>query len=130
MMLPRNFRLRALRDFSRAYRLGRRLSSPHLRIFYLPRSAPARFGKGSGGPAQDQNFSRFGFVVSKKQAKKIVLRNRFKRILRAHIRTVLSNLRAGTDVVVQGRGPLANLPAPQICEELSELLRRADLLKK
>ncbi len=119
MMLPRNFRLLTLRDFSRVYRLGRQLSSPHLRLSYLPRL----------GHARDQNFSRFGFVVSKKQAKKIVLRNRFKRILRACVQTLLPALRAGTDVVVQGKGTLANLSTPQIHQELSELLRRADLLK-
>ncbi len=44
--------------------------------------------------------TRFGFVVSKKFSKKAVDRNRVKRILREVIKSNLSNIKSGLDVVV------------------------------
>ena len=87
-MLARPFRLVKARDFSQIYKRGKRFSGVSLNLTYLK---------------SNQNTPRFGFVVSTKQVRRIVDRNRLKRILRAEIRELLDQITPGVDVVIQGR---------------------------
>lgn len=114
-MLPRVLRLTKPQDFSWIYRTGKRIVSPHLRIFYA---------------LTNQNSSRFGFVISKKQVRKIVARNRLKRILRSQIRTILPQLVSGLLVVIQVRPEILQQKSPEIRSELTGILKKARLLKK
>lgn len=124
-MLPRPYRLTKEKEINWVYRRGRRLSTPLLTIFYLPTSKTRR-----PGSSQNQDVSRFGFVVSKSQAKNSVDRNRLKRILRAQVATLLSRLVPGFNVIIQGRANLQKLPSPIIREELSRLFKKASLWQK
>jgi ribonuclease P protein component len=115
-MLSRSNRLTNDQDFSRVYRQGRQLSTTHLRLSYM---AP--------GKSTNQNISRFGFVVSKKHAVKIVDRNRVKRILRDETRKQFPRFKKNVDVVVAARPGIAKLAGSVIREEYLVLLEKAKL---
>jgi len=83
-MLARHLRLRRSQDFLRLREEGRRWQSDKLILNVLPNGLP---------------HNRFGFVVSRRIGN-AVTRNRLKRRLRAAIRSWLSNLADGVDVVV------------------------------
>lgn len=51
----------------------------------------------------NMDVSRFGFVVSKNVDKRATARNRIKRVLRERVRTLLSNLPTGKDVIIIAR---------------------------
>jgi len=76
----------------------------------------------------NQNSSRFGFVVAKKDVAKSVARNRLKRILRAQISAHLKILKSGYDVIIQGRSSAQKVRPAEIRAELTALLKRAKLL--
>ena len=115
-MLPRSNRLTSEQDFARIYRQGRQFSTAHLRLSYLVR-----------GKSPNQNLSRFGFVVSKKHAVKIVDRNRIKRVLRDQTRQILPKLNKAVDAVVAARPGIAKLSGTVIREEYEILLEKAKL---
>ncbi|MBI4050682.1 MAG: ribonuclease P protein component [Candidatus Doudnabacteria bacterium] len=114
-MLPKVLRLVKSREFAQIYKNGERLSSPNLRIFYASK--------------KNQNASRFGFVISKKQARKIAARNRIKRILRAHIAKLKSEIQPGFEVVFHGRPGILRLEGGEIRKELENLLKRGRIIK-
>lgn len=116
-MLPRPSRLTKATDYVSIYRRGRQYSTPHLRLFVR---------------SSNQNISRFGFVVSKKQVAKIVARNRLKRMLRGEVIRLQSRLAPGRDVVIQGRpGIAAQIATPAaIRREFAELLVKARILQE
>lgn len=90
------------------------MSSAHLRLFSL---------------SKNQNPSRFGFVVSKKHAAKIVARNRLKRILRSAVRALADRVLPGFDIVVQAKAGAAGAASGEIRQELAVLLGQAKILK-
>lgn len=114
-MLARPFRLVKARDFSQIYKRGKRFSGVSLNLTYLK---------------SNQNTPRFGFVVSTKQVRRIVDRNRLKRILRAEVRELLDQITPGVDVVIQGRPRADRAAADQIRQDLGKLLKKANLLGK
>ncbi len=115
--MARVWRLRPRGEFERVRRNGR--AWPH-RFFILivqPRAAeparPARVGVAAGkrlGPA--------------------VLRNRFKRKLRAAILQVYVNIADNVDLVVIARAPLADASVAEIAAALAEQLQRAQVWRK
>lgn len=113
-MLPQKYRVKRDEDFSLIYRRGRKLSSSNLQISYLSR---------------DQNLTRFGFVVSKKHAARIVDRNRLKRILRAEINSRRNLIVPGYDVVISARTGSGKLDSSRVREELVQLIKKARLLR-
>lgn len=120
-MLAAVFRLRKSSDFSRIYKHGKKQDSPHLRISFLPQG---RFKENV-----HQNQSCFGFVVSKKHALKIAVRNRQKRLLREAVRKILPQVKDGHLIIIQPR-PGMNLPnLLNLQKELQNLLQKAKLLK-
>lgn len=120
-MLPRHLRLTKSKEFSRIYKAGKQFSSPHLRIFFLP-------GSFLDERTQSQNFSRFGFVVSKKQVSKIAARNRLKRVLRAEIGIRYRKILPGFAVVILAKPGITFSSVKAIPAELNELLSKAGLL--
>ena len=115
MMLPKVLRLQKPGDFERLYKRGRRLSSRHFQVLYSLQ--------------KDQNSSRFGFVVSKKQVKTIVARNRQKRVLRAQVWNFRERLMPGFDIVIQPRSSAFQLSPREKKEEILNLLQKARLIK-
>lgn len=120
-MLPRHLRLTKSKEFSRIYKAGKHFSSPHLRIFYLPISFLDE-------RTQSQNFSCFGFVVSKKQVSKIAARNRLKRVLRAEIGIRYRKILPRFAVVILAKPGITLSSVKAIRAELNELLSKAGLL--
>jgi len=118
-MLPRASRLRRNGDFQAVYSRRRSWAAPHLALYVRHR------GPQAGPPAP-----RFGFVISKKVAKRANVRNRIKRRLAEICRLdVLPRLRAGAPVdalfVARSAAPAATFR--QLAAEVESLARQAGL---
>jgi len=84
-MLAQKHRLVKKTDFQRIYRQGRKVTSPLLMMKFL---------------SNQEEFSRFGIVVSSKVAKQAVIRNKIKRRIGEVIRNNQAKIPPGYDFVV------------------------------
>lgn len=84
-MLSKQYRLSRDKDFQRVYRQGKNYFAGFLGIKVVENSLTE---------------SRFGIVVSKKTARRIVDRNKTKRRIRAIIKNELMKIKPGFDIVV------------------------------
>lgn len=73
-------------------------------------------------------FSRFGFIISKRIDKRAVTRNRMKRLMREVVR--LNSIEPGWDVVVIARKGSVKMPYRDVEQAMLGLLRRAKLVKE
>ncbi len=113
-MLSKLHRLRSDRDFKKVFAAGKVAENQYLRIKYH---------------GNQEKFSRFGFVVSVKLAKKATTRNLIKRRLRAAIRFLLTKIKPGFDIVIWPKTPLLKDNKYQtVVESLKILLSKNDLL--
>ena len=71
--------------------------------------------------------SRFGFIVSKKNAKKAFLRNKIKRSLREAVRREIKNIKKGMDGIIMISGYLEEGEMWGIGESLKKLFKKAGL---
>lgn len=78
-------------------------------------------------PPQDQPLTRWGFAVGRKMGK-AVRRNRVRRLLKEAVRYLRPYVRPGYDIVLIGRGDIANVKLQDVIDALEQLLRRARLL--
>jgi ribonuclease P protein component len=76
----------------------------------------------------EEHQTRIGFVVSKRIAKHAVDRNYLKRRLSEAIRPLLVQLAMGQDLVLSARHPALDADLPTLQQEITHLLRRAQLL--
>ncbi|GMV81837.1 MAG: hypothetical protein AMXMBFR7_30210 [Planctomycetota bacterium] len=106
--LSRFDRLRATRDFQRAYDAGRAWHGKHVVIFICANELPQ---------------IRMGVSVGKKHGG-AVRRNRLKRVLRAAFRACRDELPAGYDFVLVPRRGEQILTVESACEELHRMVRR------
>lgn len=114
-MLPYQYRLTRDQDFTRVYRLGKFFSASNLTIKGCPNNL---------------KFSRFGFVISTKIAKKANVRNLLKRRLRALVQDNIKSLPAGFDMVISARAGAPTLTYDMLREQLGYLFQRAGLIKE
>lgn len=84
-MLPIQSRLKKKRDFERVFKKGKGLREDFLFFKIVP---------------NNQEVSRFGFIVSRKVSKKAIVRNKIKRRLRELVRETLSQIKPGIDGVI------------------------------
>lgn len=113
LSLNKQERLRRTLQFKELYNRGRRLSGPHLTLFYKPNQL---------------NFNRLGVSVAKKRFKLSAHRHYFQRRLREAFRLNKLRLLAGYDIVLCARGStLCSFSA--ISKEFLQLAQRARLLK-
>ena len=115
-MLAKINRLSKEKEFARLLKLGKTYFSNCLIIKVYPNNL---------------NNSRFGFIISKKIAKKAVIRNKIKRRLREIIRKDLKILKDGYDVAIITKKE-ANLPKmnfQQLKEGVNNLEKKANLFK-
>ncbi|OGE77873.1 MAG: ribonuclease P protein component [Candidatus Doudnabacteria bacterium RIFCSPHIGHO2_01_FULL_46_14] len=112
-MLSRVFRLTQEKDFLRIYKKGQRIQGNHLRISVL---------------RANQNVTRFGFVISKKELSKATARNRVKRILRAAVHGQKKNIKPGYDVIIQARASSKLAPPALLRQEIENLFSKAKLI--
>lgn len=112
-MLIKTSRLREERDFFLIYKKGQRISGNTLRISFL---------------RTNQNMTRFGFVVAKKDLLLATARNRVKRILRAEVRRLGERIKKGYDVIIQGQRASKTATPVEIRLELVKLLERGKVI--
>lgn len=112
-MLPKQYRLRRSADLKQVRQFGRSLRHP-LVIFLFRKN--------------DRAVSRFAFVASRRVGN-AVKRNRAKRMLREAVRRYLPVMEPGWDCVFIGRAPLAQAHFDDVDTAVTQLLRRAKLLK-
>lgn len=113
--MKKSLRLKHTADFDRVYKAGRQITEKHLQLFFLNLR---------GRVVANQNAKRFGFVVSKRAAPKIVQRNRMKRVLRAMVQAKLEDFRDGYDFILQAKRNVANLSMPELKYEFDQLLKK------
>lgn len=75
-----------------------------------------------------KKYSRFGFIVSNKFASKAVVRNLFKRQLRAEAHFLLKNIKPGFDVVVWPKTALKKFNYQILVNNFKDLLIKNDIL--
>ena len=107
-MLKRSYRLRKDRDFQKLYRTGRRYTTTHFVIYYLP----SKF-----------EFTQVGFVVSKKVAKSAVIRNKLRRRASAFIEENYPRINKPQQVIVLIRKDFSILSPANLNVELKQLIK-------
>jgi ribonuclease P protein component len=110
--MKRKYRLRHNSDFQRVRQIGKSYASPILVLAFL---------------RNELEYSRFGFVVSKRLGK-AVRRNKIKRQMREIVRLEMSHIKPGFDLVFIARVPSSKASYPEISHSISKLLKTADLL--
>lgn len=78
--------------------------------------------------ANNLEYSRFGFIISKKVAKSAVERNRTKRLIRSCVESVFDQLKPGYDSLFIIRRNLNELKQQEINAEISALLTKSSLI--
>lgn len=76
-------------------------------------------------PLEHADGARFAFVVSKKVARKAVLRNRIRRRMREATRGLLDRIRPGLGIVLVGKKEIRDVSLHDIAEEITQLLKKA-----
>ena len=112
-MLPEANRLKSSDDFKKIFKHGKISENEFIKIKIL------------------KNFkkhSRFGFIVSNKFARKAVVRNLFRRRLRAAARFLLKNIKPGFDVVVWPKAVLKKFSYQILLNNFKNLLIKNDIL--
>lgn len=110
-MIPARFRLRKTKDIDLVYRRGKRITAPHFFLFVAPASSPEL---------------KVATVVSKKIAKKAVVRNRLRRQVMAVVRDQLASLEHATPrmMLFSAKKDASKLEFEEIRREVSDLLQR------
>jgi len=112
-MLPKKHRLTQDKDFKRIFKKGK---------FFIVKFINIRIVE------NNLDVSRFGFIISKKNFKKAVDRNKIKRRLRDTIHSRLEKIKPGFDVVVMIRKEIGNKSFKEIDEVMEEILNKAKIL--
>jgi ribonuclease P protein component len=108
-MLPSAGRLRAKRDFERAYQQGRRVSMESFTMYIYVRG--------------DDAPTRIGFVVGRRFGTHVA-RNRVKRRLRAVARALWTQMPHGYDLVCVARLPAATASVDALREQFRHALQQ------
>lgn len=113
-MLPESNRLKKENDFQQVFEKGEGFNKSFLFLKVFNR--------------EDQQQSRFGFVVSTKVSNKAVVRNKLKRRLREIVRTKLEQVKPGRDVVVVTQPGIETQSFHQLKQNLFSLLNQAGVI--
>jgi ribonuclease P protein component len=111
--LKRRFRLTGSTDFKRVRQLGTTYAHPFIVVIVLP---------------NNMHKSRFA-IAAGRSIGNAVQRNRAKRILREAMRASLGKIKAGWDVVILARKPIANAPYSEVSSALNHLLTKANIME-
>lgn len=113
-MLPKKNRLTSNHDFKAACRKGKKIRTPLFNLYFL------RTEQGAS--------SRFGFVVSTKLDKRAAKRNRVKRIFREGVRSALSQIKDGFDLVFWANHQVMEAEGDQIRATIRSALKKSRVL--
>ena len=111
-MLPKTHRLRSRTDFDRLFADGHAFHGQYLTV----RAAAAE-------------QARIGFVVGKRVSAKATVRNRTKRRLRGLVRARPELWELPALIGIYARPGAERTDSPELDQELTELLRKAKLVK-
>ncbi len=112
-MLSKANRLRKNKDFERVLKQGKTLKGQFVILKYL---------------YQGLSVSRFGFIISNKTIPKAVLRNHYRRQLRAIIRAHLDRIAPGYDITIWAMPSILRSNFKALDQEMQDLLKKAHLL--
>lgn len=112
-MLAKKFRLTGRKNFANVQKEGRVYQSTNFGIAYVKR--------------EDENPSRFGFIVSTKIAKDAVDRNRFKRAMSEAVRIASIDLITGFDAVFLAKTSIVRVPTSEVMKEVRLSLKESGL---
>jgi len=112
MLLEVN-RLKSEQDFKKIFRYGKISENEFIKIKFLKNY---------------REHSRFGFIVGNKFTSKAVVRNLFKRRLRAATRFLLKNIKPGFDIAVWPKAPLKKTGYQILLNNFKNLLIKNDIL--
>lgn len=113
-MLPQQNRIKKKKDFEEIFNKGKTFKQDFLLLTAMK---------------NNNNVSRFGFVVSKKVSKKACIRNRIKRVLREIARKEIGLCKTGLDIVVVARPGIETINFQSMEELLIALLKKSKTLK-
>jgi len=111
-MLPVRNRLKKKKDFERIFKEGQGFKQGFLYLKIKKNNLES---------------SRFGFIVSKKFAKKAVIRNKIKRRLRELIKIKLPEIKKGIDGIIIAIPGLKTTDFQQLEEIINKLFKKAKL---
>jgi ribonuclease P protein component len=114
-MLAKKFRLSGGENFEKVQKEGKVFQSANFGIAYLKRD--------------DDDPSRFAFVVSTKIAKDAVDRNRFKRAMSEAVRIASIDLNPGYDVVFLAKVSITRVSTEMVMKEVRVALKGAQIIK-
>ncbi len=80
--------------------------------------------------SNDENFSRFGFVVSKKVDTRATVRNKLRRKVRQPFEKIFDNIKGGYDFVVYPKKLSLESPIEEISDQVANILSKENLLNK
>src|SRR5271157_3663619 len=112
-MLAKKFKLTGAKNFDRVQKEGRVYQSADFGI--------ARYSRNDNEP------SRFAFIVSTKIAKDAVDRNRFKRAMSEAVRLISIDLKPGYDVIFLAKTSISRVPTADIMKEVRVALKESGL---
>ena len=112
-MLPQKNRLKKKKDFGRVFKQGKSFKQDFLTLKLVKNNL---------------KVDRFGFVVGLKVSKKAFLRNKIRRRLREIVKTNLSKIKTGFDVVFIVRRGLETKNFQELAEIVNRLLEKAKLI--
>lgn len=115
-MLAKKNRLTESRDFKRVQEKGKLFQANDFGLAYFDRN--------------DEDPSRFGFVISTKISKDAADRNMIKRHMSEPIRLMVGDIKTGLDVVFLAKTSIIRIPAEQIVREVRSSVKESGLLKK
>jgi ribonuclease P protein component len=113
-MLPKRNRLKKKADFKKVFKKGKSCKNKYLFLKKVENNL---------------NQSRFGFLISKKNFRKSVQRNKIKRRLSDLIKTELPKIKGGLDIIIIPKADLETKNFKEIREIISEIFYQAGLFK-
>lgn len=114
LMIGSTHRFHGRASIQRLYKSGKMVRSANLGLRYRP---------------NPRGTYRVGVVVSRKVSKSAVVRNRIRRRLYEHVRTLFAYSPPAFDLLITVfREDLASLPAAAVTREIESLLRKAKVL--
>lgn len=114
-MIASIYRLRGDKSFREVLDKGRLVQAESFGIAFVKR--------------EDNEVSKFGFIVSTKVSKEAVQRNRIKRALSEAVRFLTSDIKSGYDVVFLAKQKAAKTATDALMNEVREAIRSAGLFK-
>ncbi len=112
-MLSLRNRLKKKKDFETVFKQGETIKSETFFLKVLN---------------TNNDYSRIGFVVSKKISNKAVIRNKIKRRLRETIRHNLPSLKNNFDIIVVALPKIKAISFKEIKQEVEKALKRKKLI--